>query len=293
MASKIPATLVVGADSLIGSALMPELLAAGWPVIGTTRRAERAGSMVRLDLKDDVAHWESPAHVDVVIICAGVTALAECADDPEGSGRVNIDGITALAQNFGARGSFVVHLSTNLVFNGDNPLPGVDAAVSPITEYGRQKAEAEKRVLALKNRSAVLRMTKVLGKHNQLLDGWVSSLKNGEPITPFSDINFSPVPLGFVVSVLKRMAKAQQPGVFHISGEKDVSYEYAARMAARVTGADAGLVRPCRSEEASTKPHPKHTTLDTAGLVSFFGKAPPPVDWTLNTAFTNPGALAP
>lgn len=290
-----PSILVAGADSMIGAALIAELEATGWPVTGTGRRAKRDDKTLELDLADDMAHWESPARVDVLVICAGVTGMGECADDPEGSRKVNVDGISALAENFVAKGSFVIHLSSNQVFDGRRPFPPVDAAVSPITEYGRQKAEAERRILTLKNSVAILRMTKVLGQHDKLFETWLALLRKGEPIRPFSDVNFSPVPLKFVVSVLKTMAKLRPAGLFHLSGDKDVSYEYAARMAARMAGAKGELVRPltAQSAEAYSEPQPKNTALDGASLVSFFGEAPPPVNQTLRAAFTEPGVLRP
>lgn len=292
MTSKAPAILVVGADSLIGGALMLELETAGWPVMGTSRRREQADNVFQLDLADDMARWESLEPIDVAIICAGITGLNKCVDDPEGSRMVNVDGVSALAENFISKGSFVIYLSTNQVFDGAAPYPSPGDPTSPITEYGRQKAEAERRIMALKDKAAILRMTKVLGEHNKLFETWLTLLKKGEPITPFSDINFSPVPLGFVVSALKRMVDVQTPGLFHLSGEKDVSYEYAARMGGEIVGADEGLILPATSQSlgAYTEPQPKNTALDIASFVSFYGGAPPPVDWTLRAAFT--GAIA-
>jgi len=287
MTSKTPEILVVGADSLIGSALMVEFITAGWPVTGTTRQAKQMDGALQLDLADDMAHWGSPTPMDVVVICAGVTGVAECAEDPAGSHRVNVEGPSALSENFISKGSFVIYLSTNQVFDGAAPYPSPSDPTSPITEYGRQKAEAERRIMALKDKVAILRMTKVLGKHNKLFETWLTRLKKSEPITPFSDVNFSPVPLGFVVSALKRIVEERAPGLFHLSGEKDVSYEYAARMGGEIIGVDEGLILPATSQSLGvyTEPQPKNTALDITSFVSFYGGAPPPVDWTLRAVF--------
>jgi hypothetical protein len=47
---------------------------------------------------------------------------------------------------------------TNLVFDGSVPCRNAHDAACPVTEYGRQKAEAEKQLLALGNMAAVVRV---------------------------------------------------------------------------------------------------------------------------------------
>ena len=94
--------------------------------------------------------------------------------------RLGQGGPARLAQALSASGAFPVLLSTNLVFDGTVPYRGPDDPVCPRTEYGRQKAAAERAVLAAGG--AVVRLTKVLGPDDPLVTGWVARLRRGEPV---------------------------------------------------------------------------------------------------------------
>src|SRR6516164_1734677 len=86
------ATLIVGADSVIGSHLLARLRSAGRRAFGTTRRREHAdSSLLHLDLGDDFAEW--PCAVSIAVMCAGVTKIDACRADPIGSERINVEGI--------------------------------------------------------------------------------------------------------------------------------------------------------------------------------------------------------
>src|SRR5437764_879665 len=83
------------------------------------------------------------------------------------------------------------------VFDGQHPHRLPTDPVSPVTEYGRQKAEVERHLLTMDAPAAVVRLTKVLQPGFPLLRGWVDALKIGEPILPFSDMVMAPVTLAF------------------------------------------------------------------------------------------------
>ena len=247
-----PVTLVVGADSLIGSALVGHLRDAGQGVIGTTRRREAVdASTLYLDLSGDVASWTCPLPISVAYLCAGVTGLESCRREPVPTARVNIDGISTLAQNLVAHGAFVVYLSTNQVFDGTKPHRSPDDPVSPVTEYGRQKAEAERRISRWGDSASIVRLTKVLYPAAPLLYQWREALERGDTVEPFSDMYMAPVPLDHVVTVLRLVGEQCLPGILQVSGDRDISYAEAALMGARMIGADAQLVRPVRTLDAN------------------------------------------
>lgn len=106
-------------------------------------------------------------------------------------------------------------------------------------------------------------------------------------------MTLAPVPLSCVVSVLLLIASRRLAGIFHVSGDKDVSYEAAARVGATALGADPRLLQPVKAAQNGTdnEPVPMHTTLDMDVLKSIHGIVPPNVQWTFETAFVNPQLL--
>jgi dTDP-4-dehydrorhamnose reductase len=257
----VRSALIVGLDSQIGDALARALRAQGVNVHGTRRRAgvERPETS-HLDLAGPIADWQPPA-VDCAFLCAAVTSIAACKRDPIVSQRVNVEAQVGVAERLIARGTRVVFLSTNLVFDGSRAMRLADEPTCPTTVYGSQKAEAEQRLLQLGERVSVLRLTKVLTTNHPLLCGWRGAMQRGEAIHPFSDVVLAPVAMHQVIEALALLGDGPG-GIYQLSGDRDVSYaEVALAM-----GCEGRLVQPIAGADQYPSPPPAHTTLDVRGL---------------------------
>jgi dTDP-4-dehydrorhamnose reductase len=275
-------TLVVGADGQIGSALVARLTRAGRPVVTTSRREGAVGRRLILDLADDPARWSLPDGIASAFLFAAITSLQECESDPLRTARVNVANLSTLAAMLVERGAMVLFPSTNLVFDGSAPRRRADDPVSPETEYGRQKAAAERALLELDSgRVAIVRLTKVLGPGDRLLGDWIASLRRGEAIRPFCDKVMAPVGLGRAVDVLLGVAEARLAGITQVSASRDLTYAEAAEFLRRRLGAGASLVQPRAAHGAGLRPSaaPRHTTLCTRRMTEELGvKAPDPYE---------------
>jgi dTDP-4-dehydrorhamnose reductase len=284
-------TLVVGSDSLIGGALMAHLQRAGQPVIGTTRRRAQVDSThVYLDLLDVVNGWGCPTPISLAVVCAGVTSIESCTRDAAATARVNVFAVFALIEQLVAAGTFVIYLSSNAIFDGSVPFCPPDTPPSPLTEYGRQKAEAERMISQWKTEVAIVRLAKVLSPKNALLFSWAEALSDGKVIHPFSDMYLAPVPLSCVVSTLRLIGDLRLPGVLQLSGQRDLSYSEAASLVGNLCGAPAGLIQPIAASQSDrySAPVPANTTLNIDRLRTVLGIEPPDVRWTVQTALTRP-----
>ncbi|MBF0550752.1 MAG: sugar nucleotide-binding protein [Deltaproteobacteria bacterium] len=288
--------LVIGGDSTIGAALVSYLQKKGESVITTTRRASTiTNSRIYLNLSDTDDKFRLPGPFDVAIICAGVTKIAACRVDSGGSTKINVDAVSAIARILADDGTRIVYLSTNQVFDGYVPFPTHQTPVSPITEYGKQKAEVEHRLLSsYPDRVVILRLTKVIGPHHDLFDKWYQNLKKGETIFPFSNMFIAPIPLSFVVSTLYQIVKRCSAGVFHLSADRDISYSEAAFLAAQILNADQNLIVPTSAAESKLieEPFPIHTCLNTDRLTLELGIQPPDATPTVKQFFSSLKALA-
>lgn len=260
--------LVVGSNGLIGSALLSKLSASGFAAVGTTRRVPAASGTIPLDLSVTPVSWTIPAGISVAYLCAGVTKLDDCRKDPASSARINVDALGTLAERLAAQGTFVVFLSTSQVFSGTESHPSAETSPTPSTEYGRQKAAAEARVLRLGKRAAVVRITKVSETLAPLFTRWEEALRRGEEIRPFSDMSAAPVPLSHVLDVLIRVGEGRLSGITQVSADRDLSYADMAELVAQRVAASAALVRPVRARDSGLdlEAVPAHTALDTSRL---------------------------
>src|SRR6266851_3934582 len=130
--------LIVGGDSMIGRALVERIRCSGGEAAGTTRRGDAAQPLFA-DL--GTKRWNLDGSFDVAIICAAVARFADCSRDPAASRGVNVDGVVSIATELASRGSRILFVSTNSVFDGSVPRPLARDNLAPVTEYGKQKAE--------------------------------------------------------------------------------------------------------------------------------------------------------
>jgi dTDP-4-dehydrorhamnose reductase len=290
--------LIVGGDSEIGSALLKHLSTPDQNVVSTTRRRELSGAdRLYLDLAAPPESWDLPSGLQSVCVTAAVARLAACAADPVGSAAVNVSGTIKLFEKLAASGTHAVFLSTNQVFDGSIPNVAADAATSPISEYGRQKAEAEialKALIAGGVPIAILRLAKVLGPEMPLLRNWIDALTRGEAVRAFHDMTMAPTPMQLVVDAIAKIMRDRARGVFQLTGPVDASYVEIARHLADRIGADPGLVQEVSAHSVGLPEGctPRYTTLDSSFLRKAYGLAVPDVWQAIETFMAGLPALA-
>lgn len=288
--SNDPQYLIVGSDGSIGSALLRNLPPG--EALGTSRRTPAPENQIFLDCGGDLRDWPIPDGVQVVINCAAVARLEACKRDPQGSRRVNVESVVTLAEKCAEAGVFFIHLSTDKVFSGQRPRMPVDAPFAPTTEYGRQKADAERPLLSMLSAGApllaIIRLTKVLPPGMALLRSWRESLEAGQVIRPFADMTLAPVSLPFVVQMITLVAERKCSGLFQLSGDRDISYAELAGELAKYLSADSELVQPVEAAKTNLYEEtiPPYTSLDTSQTTAVLGVSIPDTMATVSWAFS-------
>src|SRR5262249_42736118 len=126
---------------------------------------ERFGVPLRpVDVGDAgaLARAFADARPDVVLHAAALSRVADCQRDPARAHRVNVAGSATLAALADAARARFVQVSTDLVFDGARGGYREDDPPSPVSVYGRSKADAEAPALALA-RGAVARISLLYG----------------------------------------------------------------------------------------------------------------------------------
>ena len=275
--------LIVGGDSEIGAAAYRSMKAQGLSVVATTRRRDRvAPDWPFLDLSAPLDDWAPPQGTQAVCLCAAIARLAACADDPQGSAHINVVQTLALAEMCLARGIAVLFLSTNQVFDGRTPHEQAEAAHSPVSEYGRQKARAETALLRQMESGApvaVLRLAKVVSDTMPLIGGWIKDLIAAKPIRVFNDLKLAPTPTDQVCTAIAALLQDRARGIFQLTGPRDVSYADIGGFLAAYLDADPKLVNQTSARSAGLPEGatPLHTTLDSSRMRVHYGLDVPDV----------------
>jgi dTDP-4-dehydrorhamnose reductase len=271
--------LLVGGDSEIAGATRAAMDAAALPAVATTRRRERLGDgRVFLDLAPPLGDWQPPPGIAAACIFAVAGHIVDCARDPAATAPVNVARTIELVERLAGQGIYVLYLSTDKVFDGRRADVPADAPLAPASEYGRQKARTDASLQAMIAAGApvgILRLARILTPGMALFRQWRDALAAGQKVRPFRDMMMAPTLAGDAATAIVALLKAREPGVWQLSGPRDVSYAEIAGFIARRVGANPTLVEPIAAAAAGMPEGatPRHTTLDS-GALARFGIAP-------------------
>lgn len=275
--------LLTGATGFLGRRLAPGL-ARDWAVAGAARGASGPGT-VRLDLEDaeSVRRAFDRVRPAAVVHCGAMARPDDCERDPERARRVNADAARLVAELCGASGARLVHLSTDLVFDGEKGWYAEDDAPRPISTYGRVKLESEEAVLNAAPGACVLRVAAVYGRPagagSCFVDELRAALSRGEPVGAFTDQWRTPTAGDRLDEVILRLlADPDLEGVYHWGGAERVTRFESAVLLCRAFGWDERLVRPTRAaDKRAAAPRPRDSSLDSGRLAAALGLAPTPL----------------
>ena len=236
--------LVIGGDSVVGTAFVRALAQRGDTVYATTRRRDTVrGNCLYLDLADDEIETVPLPVADIAFFCAAVSGFAVCRNDPVSARRVNVEGTGKLARRLARQGVYCVLLSSTAVFDFQTPHVRAEAPLRPLTMLGQIKAEAERTFLALGQAASVLRLTKVVTPDALLFTKWIAALRRHSPISAYSDLHIAPISLADATRAMSAVASDRGPGIYQVSGASDISYFDVARHLAKMMGVPLGRIR--------------------------------------------------
>lgn len=283
--------LIIGADKGIGVALFKAITSQGGTAIRTTRR--QGGESFLLDLAEAPENLKLGDGFSCAFLCAARSGFAECEQDPQGTFKVNVEGTLAVTRKLVENGSFVIFLSSSAVFDGSRPWPDESSEHCPNTEYGRQKAIAEDRLLEMdkgKGQVAIVRLTKVLTDETPIIMCFANQILSKSPFNAFSDLKLSPISMPYVVESLLNIASKTVGGIYHLSGDVELSYAALAKKMAIEMKADPAMISETSSSVAKVHFKPKFPGLGMVNTGRTAGLHPEPSDIMLQhlLSTTNP-----
>lgn len=264
--------VVLGAAGQLGRELMRALPAA--EAVGLAR--------ADLDVRDAAA---VAARLRALRPAAVVNTVADnrvdaAEDDPAPAVAVNALAPADLALACRAVDAFLVHVSTDYVFDGRAGRPYTeDDAPNPLGVYARSKLAGELVVRALAPRHAIVRVAGLYaaggsrGKGGSFVDRVVARARGGEPVRVVADQVTAPTFAADVAAALARLvprlvAGDPPPGVFHLTNAGACSWYDFARAALALAGIDAP-VEPISTEAlAARAPRPRYSVLANTRLAA-------------------------
>ena len=231
---------------------------------------------------------------DIVINAAAYTAVDAAEDEPQRAFRVNAEAAGEVAAAAARIGAPVVHLSTDYVFDGTADEPYEEnAAVNPLSVYGKSKLAGEEQVRSANANHLILRTAWVYSPFGRnFVKTMISAAARGLPLTVVSDQRGSPTSAldiaAGLLTIAERWKTEPAPGLgqtFHLAGTGSASwfgFAQAIMDECRKHGAPAVEIQPIASAQWPTKaPRPSNSVLNSCKFAREFGYSPPPWEQSL------------
>lgn len=211
---------------------------------------------------------------DVLVNCAAYTAVDRAESDVAKSWHVNRDGPALLASRAQAYGIFLVHVSTDYVFDGLRPVPQpyLETDVpNPATVYGKSKLAGEREIQERAPRHAILRTAWLYGVHGYNFLKTILRRAVLEPQKGLRVVNDqfgTPTWSRRLAKQILAVVEADAAGLFHASGEGHCSWYDFAKEFISAMNLDCE-VRPCTTADyPTTSVRPANSILENAALKS-------------------------
>lgn len=185
-------------------------------------------SAVKADLTcaAELRNLFSAIQPQAVIHAAAVAQPALCEADPQATHAINVRVPQHLSALCADKGIPFIFTSTDLVFDGLNAPYTEDCPVSPVTIYGRQKAQAEALVLDAHPGALVCRMPLMFGIGPRIPGNFsiqmLSAIQKGRSIQLFTDEFRTPVDFQSAAQGVLNLV-GHSKGYLHLGGSTRVS----------------------------------------------------------------------
>lgn len=259
--------MITGADGFAAARIME-----AWK----DRHEIRGVSRRQMDItqRDETCRRICEYSPEIVIHCGAISDLAVCDNEPERSGKINVDGAENVAAACRESGSRMVFFSSDQVYFGlDAPGPHrEDEILLPKRLYGKQKLEAEERCREVLPDGIILRMSWMFDykknqpkEHDTLVTSVRQALKEGKtmqyPVYDFRSITY----IGEMIRHLEK-ALLLPGGVYNFGSPNECSTYEVVKELLRLQGTDSDLLMPNREAFADK---PRDLRLSQDKLLSF------------------------
>ena len=252
--------LITGASGFLGFNLC-QSASKKWQVYGTyfSQKIEMSEvSLFKIDLKDykETADLFKTIKPDAVIHTAAASKPNYCQTHPEESYAINVTAainIARLCQEYKIHCAFT---STDLVFDGQNPVYSETSPVSPICYYGEQKVAAEVKMSEITDAIALCRMPLMFGLPSPVsasfLQGMINNLKANREVNLFTDEFRTPASAATASAGLLLAVEQQIKGVLHLGGKERISrYDFGV-LVADLLNKPKKLIQPILQSDIKT-----------------------------------------
>lgn len=268
--------LVTGANGQLGRSLRRVSAGSGHKFFFSDVAGADGLETIALDVTDEAAVCSFVAQnsIDAIINCAAWTNVDAAESHPAEAELLNACAPALLARALAPSRGFLVHVSTDYVFDGEAAEPYSESAVpAPKSVYGSTKLAGEKAVLESGCRYMIVRTAWLYSEYGKNFCKTMLDLAASRPeLKVVSDQIGTPTYAGDLAEAILKMIESPEEGVYHFTDMGSCSwYEFACEIA-RLAGRTGCEIKPCTSAAyPSPVKRPAYSVLDKTKIQSTFG----------------------
>ncbi len=270
--------LITGGSGLLGTSLIAlkpkeaEILALHGSEIA---QASPDAAWKQVDLTDAraLSALISEFNPDVIIHAGSIGSVDFAEKNREISHAVNVGATRTVNEAAKDCGAKVIFISSNAVFDGNNPPYEEGDPTCPVNYYGELKVDGEQLTLASDPANAVIRPILMYGWPNEgrrgnLVTFWLSKLEAGEEILAVNDVWSKPLWVDDAAKTCWAVIAGDHAGIFNICGGERVTLHDLAVGVAKAFGHDRALVQAVPSSHfGDIANRPKDTSFSNARVM--------------------------
>ena len=233
--------------------------------------------VAELDITDAAAieRFIEENSINGIVNCAAYTAVDKAEDNEELCTKLNAEAPAFLARTIGQRGGWIIHVSTDYVFDGTKHTPYVETDdTCPNSVYGKTKLVGEFNILKYCEQSVIIRTA------------WLYSTFGGNFVKTMLRLGREKDQLGVIfdqigtptyardlaIAIMTIIDKGIVPGIYHFSNEGVISWYDFTKAIHRIAGIRSCTVRPLHTAEYPTPAaRPHYSVLDKTKIKQTYG----------------------
>jgi dTDP-4-dehydrorhamnose reductase len=218
--------------------------------------------------RDSVLGAIGAARPDAIIHCAAMTAVDVCETERDRAFLVNALGVRFVMEGARRAGAYLVTLSTDYVFDGEQSEPYHEwDTPNPTSVYGQSKLGGE---FEVDLECAVVRTSWLVGRHGSNMAKTILRLAAGDaPLRFVDDQRGCPTLAADLALTLRTFVVERLPGTWHVTNQGAVSWFEFAQEVLRAAGEDPARVLPISTGDLDPPrpaPRPANSVLDNRAL---------------------------
>lgn len=233
--------VITGANGMVGHALALSLQRRGLSAILLDR--------ARCDISkpDDVERLFRERRPTLLLNCAAHTKVDLCEDEPDKANQINGYAVGRLAKLAQEHDAYLVHYSTDFVFDGKNTRPYQPGdPTNPISVYGSSKLLGERELQRnAPNRWLIIRTAWVYGRHGSCFPRiMVERARGGHTLKVVNDEIGAPTFTHDLADATLELVDRGATGIVHVTNSGSVSRYDFARAAIEEFDLPGAIVEP-------------------------------------------------